>query len=325
MADTYLITGGTGSFGHAFVRHLLSDSTTGRVVVLSRDELKQAQMRVEFPDKRMRFFIGSVTDPERVGLAMRGIDYVIHAAAMKRVETCEENPHEAFTVNTYGTQVVARAALLAGVKRALFLSTDKAVEPNTMYGTTKLSAERLWTASNVYAAGTDTRYAATRYGNVLGSRGSVVGFWRGQADRGESLSVTDPDMTRFWMTIDNAVALIAMALREMRGGEVFIPKVGASNLMTLARATTQDADSFVGLGWQRVGTRPGEKMHEALIGVEEARSAYEYDEHYRIEPHARTWEDNVQELGAPVPEGFSYRSDTTPHQLTVEQLREMLP
>ena len=288
MADTYLITGGTGSFGHAFVRHLLSDSTTGRVVVLSRDELKQAQMRVEFPDKRMRFFIGSVTDPERVGLAMRGIDYVIHAAAMKRVETCEENPHEAFTVNTYGTQVVARAALLAGVKRALFLSTDKAVEPNTMYGTTKLSAERLWTASNVYAAGTDTRYAATRYGNVLGSRGSVVGFWRGQADRGESLSVTDPDMTRFWMTIDNAVALVAMALREMRGGEVFIPKVGASNLMTLARATTQDADSFVGLGWQRVGTRPGEKMHEALIGVEEARRAYEYDESNHTQGHGRT-------------------------------------
>ena len=320
MADTYLITGGTGSFGHAFVRHLLADPNTERVVVLSRDELKQAQMRAEFPDKRMRFFIGSVTDPDRVGLAMRGVDNVIHAAAMKRVETCEENAHEAFAVNTHGSQVVARACLLAGVKRAVFLSTDKAVEPNTMYGTTKLAAERLWTASNVYAAGTETRYAATRYGNVLGSRGSVVGFWRGQIERSEPLSVTDPDMTRFWMTIDDAVGLVAMALRDMRGGEVFIPKVGASNLMTLARAIGDPSKRT-----ETVGTRPGEKMHEALIGVEEARSAYEYADHYRIEPHARTWEDNVQELGTPVPAGFSYRSDTTPNQLTVEQLRTMLP
>lgn len=314
---SWLITGGTGSFGHAFVTRLL-DGYADRVVVYSRDELKQAEMRRRFHDDRLRFFIGSVTDPERLRLALRGVDYVVHAAAMKRVETCEENPTEAVQTNVIGTSVVARSVVDAGVSKAVFLSTDKAAHPNTLYGTTKLAAERLWTRANVYAAGTPTRLAATRYGNVLGSRGSVLGLWERQAETGE-LQVTDPRMTRFWMRMDEALDLVLLAFRRMRGGEVFVPRVPSCDLVTLACSVAPEASLVT------TGVRRGEKMHETLISEDEARYTHDLGSYYVIEPD-RTWETrDPPNISAPrVPEGFSYRSDTNPDRLTVERLREMV-
>jgi UDP-N-acetylglucosamine 4,6-dehydratase len=242
---------------------------------------------------------------------------------MKRVETCEANPHEALAVNTVGTRVVARAALNAGVTRAVFLSTDKAVAPNTLYGATKLAAERLWTQSNVYAAGTETRFSATRYGNVLGSRGSVLGTWRQQYAERKPLTVTDERCTRFWMTMQQAVGLVALAFREMRGGEVFVPKIGAAPLLDLARAVVEVNGTYAP-GHVNTGLRPGEKLHESLVGEDESRGCYDHGTHYRIEPD-RSWGDAVPNVLARrmVADGFTYRSDNT-QRLTVEQLRRMI-
>lgn len=314
---SWLITGGTGSFGRAYSRHLLARGAE-RVVILSRDELKQAEMRSELNDDRVRFFIGSVTDPERVKLAMRGVTYVVHAAAMKRVETCEANPYEATQTNVIGTAVVARAALEAGVSRAVFLSTDKAVAPNTLYGTTKLAAERLWCQFNVYAAGTPTRLSATRYGNVLGSRGSVLGLFRAQAEAGGPLTITDRRMTRFFMLMSDAISLVDLAFREMRSGEVFVPKLQATAITDLAKAVAP------GMPWTEVGIRPGEKLHESLVGEDEVRSLYDYGGHYRIEPN-RTWEDGMHAdiQGTKVDEDFTYRSDSV-RRFTGDGLRELV-
>lgn len=280
-------------------------------------------MAADLADERMRFFIGSVCDSERMELAMRGVENVVHAAAMKRVETCEANPHEALAINAIGTKVVARAAINACVKRAVFLSTDKAVAPNTLYGGTKANAERVWTASNVYAAGTETRCSATRYGNVLGSTGSVLHTWRTQYARGEPLTITDERCTRFWMTMQNAVDLVALAFTEMRGGEVFVPKIGAAPLLDLARAVVEVNGTYAP-GHVNTGLRPGEKLHESLVGEDEARGCYDHGTHYRIEPE-RTWTTKFGATdGTRVPDGFTYRSDRNPQQLTVEQLRTMI-
>ena len=300
---SWLITGGAGSFGRAFTRHLLADPTTSRVVILSRDEAKHAAMRAELNDERLRFFVGTVCDSGRLEIAMRGVDNVVHAAAMKRVETCEDNPHEAVMINIIGTSTVARACMHAGVKRAVFLSTDKAAAPNTHYGATKLAAERLWCRWNVYAAGQDTRYSATRYGNVLGSRGSVLPTWEQQAKAGGPITVTDPTMSRFWMTMDQAVELVALAFREMCGGEVFVPRVSGCTMAEFA------AELFPGVPTESVGIRPGEKMHETLIGDDEVRQTFDHGTHYTIEPH-RTWEDAMPARGIKVGPKFTYRSDT---------------
>lgn len=300
---SWLITGGAGSFGKAFTRHLLADPATSRVVILSRDEAKHAAMRAELNDPRLRFFVGTVCDSERLEIAMQGVDNVVHAAAMKRVETCEDNPNEAVQINLLGTATVARACMHAGVKRAVFLSTDKAAAPNTHYGATKLAAERLWCRWNVYTAGKSTRYAATRYGNVLGSRGSVLPLFQAQAEAGGPLTVTDPTMSRFWMTMDQAVGLVALAFREMRGGEVFVPKIGGCTMAEFA------AELFPGVPVTSVGIRPGEKMHETLVGEDEVRTTYDHGSHYTIEPH-RTWEDGMHAVGTKVGERFTYRSDT---------------
>ncbi len=310
-----LVTGGTGTFGKAFIRHLLGVGV-GRVVVYSRDELKQSEMRATFDDPRLRWFIGDVQNTERLIRAMQGVEYVVHAAAMKQVPACELNPAECIRINIDGTRSVVDAAIEAGILRAIFLSTDKAANPNTHYGACKLAAERLWTQANVYAAGTTTRFSATRYGNVLGSRGSVVDVWRKVPDN-RSLGVTHPEMTRFWMTIDDAVTLVDRAFRRMRGGEVFIPKVGASSILTLLAAAMGPTS------WVETGIRRNEKLHETLITRDEARYTYEYTDHYRIEPD-RTWEDtDFVTAAATVPPDFEFRSDTAP-QLSVEQLRRMI-
>ena len=314
---SWLVTGGTGSFGHAFVRRLLDDGAK-RVVVLSRDELKQADMAHEFSDARLRFFIGNVVDRERMELALKGVDYVVHAAAMKRIDTCEVNGDEAAQTNIWGTRSVAQACIAAGVKRAVFLSTDKASSPNTLYGFTKAVAERLWTQSNVYAAGTTTLLAATRYGNVVGSRGSVIPLWQKQALTG-SLTVTDPTATRFWMRLSHAVDLVLLAFKHMRGGETFVPKLPSALMSTVATA--------VGGGlpeWDIIGLRRSEKMHEMLISEDEARHTREYADHYRIEPD-RTWDEAERDVGGEaLPAGFTYASDTNPRRLSVEQMRELI-
>lgn len=310
-----LVTGGAGSFGQAFVRRVLENGAR-RVVVYSRDEAKQAAMRATFSDDRLRFFVGDVRDRDRLVDACRGVDIVVHAAALKRVEVCEADPGEAKRTNVDGTENVAYAARVNGVQRAVLLSTDKAAAPNTHYGASKLMAERLWNASNVYSAGQTTRYATTRYGNVIGSRGSVVPLWKAQAITG-TLTVTDADCTRFWMSMDDAVDLVLLALERMRGGEVFVPKIGGSSILSLATAIAPHASYF------ETGLRPGEKLHEVLVTDDEARSTYDCGSHYVIEPPERTW-GLVAPLNYPkVPVGFSYRSDTA-SALTAEQIERLV-
>ena len=310
-----LCTGGTGSFGVAFVRHAL-DVGARRVAILSRDELKQFNMRAAFQDDRLRFFVGDVRNSDRVERAMRGVDIVVHAAALKQIPTCEDNPSEAKATNIDGTENVALAAIEAGVWRGVFLSTDKAANPNTTYGACKLVAERLWNQANVYAAGTRTRLCATRYGNVIGSRGSVIPLFRQQAADGGPLTVTDPTMTRYWMRLEESVALVETALTYSRGGEVYVPHLPASDMATVAEAVAPGVDTTV------TGIRRGEKLHETLITEDEARNALNHGTFYTIEPN-RTWEHLPEPAGDPLPAGFVYRSDTA-KQLDAVALRQLI-
>lgn len=329
-----LVTGATGSFGQAFTRHALTVGAE-KVVVFSRDELKQHDMRIalvaeygaQLIRERVRFVLGSVTERDEVLSAMWEIDLVVHAAAMKQVPACEENPGQAFQINAFGTRTVAHAAIAAGVKKAVFLSTDKAAAPNTHYGYTKAAGERLWNLANVYAAGKPTRLACTRYGNVIGSRGSVVPIFREQLREKGRVTITHPAMTRFWMRLCDGVRLVETALANMRGGEVFIPKAGAAGILQIARAIHAEIGeppfgTFTPL-YEVIGIRRGEKLHETLISEDEARDAYDMGSHYLIEPE-RSWE-YLPPLNAPkVPDGFSYRSDNNPHQLSVDELRELI-
>ena len=316
MLGNVLVTGGTGSFGQAFVRYILDHEHPTTVRVLSRSESKQAEMRAAFNDPRLRFLVGDVRDRDRLFYACRGVDTVVHAAALKRVDDCEDNPDEAVLTNVHGTRNLRDACIERGVSKAVFLSTDKAAEPNTLYGGTKFVAERLWLASNVYSAGTPTRFAATRYGNVIGSTGSVVPLWRKQAASGE-LTVTDPGMSRFLMPMSAAVSLVMLAITHMRGGEVFVPKIGAAPITTLARAVAP------GCSFRITGIRPGEKMHECLIGQDEARNAHDAGSCYIIEPSTVTWATRTPCPAPLVPAGFTYRSDNA-RTLTQAELTEML-
>jgi UDP-N-acetylglucosamine 4,6-dehydratase len=313
------VTGGSGSFGETFVRRALA-ANARRVVIFSRGEFAQAELGARLHDDRLRFFIGDVRDKERLAIAMRGgVDTVIHAAALKRVEQCEANPSEAVATNVMGSLNVASAAIDAGVERCVFLSTDKAPAAHTLYGATKFCAERSWLAANVYAAGGRTRLAATRYGNVLGSKGSVVQLWRQQAARGERLTVTHPDATRFWMTLEQAVDLVCLALANMRSGEVFVPKVPSGPIVQLAAAIAPQA-----LHGPCVGLRPGERVHETLISSDESRTTYDAGTHYVIEPESRSW-GTVAPLPYPkVADGFAYKSDTNAQQFTTDELRRLV-
>lgn len=315
-----LVTGGTGTFGHAFVARCLAAGAR-RIVVFSRDELKQAEMQRRFPDPRMRWMPGDVRDVARLEDAFRGVEIVVHAAAMKRIDSCEAAPYEAIQTNVLGTVNVARQAVRSGVKRAVLLSTDKVPAPTTLYGSSKLLAERAWVKWNIYAAGTATRFSATRYGNVMASRGSVIPLWRRQYEAGEPLTITDESCTRFWMRITEAVDLVELALLHMRGGEVFIPKIGASTLLDMARAIVEVRGVYLP-GHVVTGLRAGERRHETLISSDEARDTFDHGTHFTIEPD-RTWE-HLPGLDVPrVPLGFTYRSDTA-RQLTIPELRRML-
>lgn len=314
---TILVTGGTGSFGQHFIRTALAKWNPAAIRIFSRDELKQTQMERAFDDERLRFFIGDVRDRDRLRRAIGGADVVIHAAALKHVPVCEYNPFEAIKTNILGTQNVAEACIDAHVPRAVALSTDKAVSPANLYGATKLCAEKLFVQSNVYAGADDTRLSCVRYGNVVGSRGSVIPLFRDQAGSGE-LSVTDQRMTRFWITLDQAVQLVADCVEHMLGGEVFVPKIPSTRVLDLAEVIAP------GLPIRYTGIRPGEKLHESLITPEEARHTKDLGWCYVVEPEHAFWGARGTSHGKSVAEDFVYSSDRNTQWLEVAELRDLM-
>ena len=314
---TILLTGGTGSFGQHFVRTALARWDPAAIRVFSRDELKQYEMARAIDDDRLRFLLGDVRDLERLRRAAEGVDIVVHAAALKQVPACEYNPFEAVKTNILGTQTLAAASVDVGVERAVALSTDKAVSPANLYGATKLCAEKLFVQSNVYAGSRATRLSCVRYGNVVGSRGSVVPLFREQAKTGR-LTITDRRMTRFWITLDQAVEFVARSIERMRGGEVFIPKIPSMHVTDLAAAMAPGAEIHY------TGIRPGEKLHEALITVEESRHTSDHGDCYVVEPEQPFWDERRTATGRPVSDGFAYTSDSNDEWLDVESLRHLL-
>lgn len=314
-----LVTGGTGSFGKAFTRILLDEYQPAKLIVFSRDELKQHEMRVAgFEQENLRYFIGDVRDTHRLQRAMHGVDIVVHAAALKQVPACEYNPMEAIKTNILGTSNVVEAALDAGVKQVMALSTDKAVNPVNLYGATKLAAEKLTVQSNAYAGGRQTRYSCVRYGNVVGSRGSVVPIFLRQREQGR-LTITDDRMTRFWLSLEQGVRFVVRCIEQMKGGEVFVPKIPSTTIVDLAKAIAPEAELEV------IGIRPGEKLHEVLVSEDEARSTVELEDMYVVQPAVSPWFGyEWRERGSSLPNGFSYASNTNEDWLTVEQIRELV-
>ena len=313
-----LITGGTGSFGKKCAEHLLRRYSPKRLIVFSRDELKQHEMRVAgFDHPAMRYFIGDVRDLDRLRRAMVGVDVVIHAAALKQVPACEYNPIEAIQTNVNGGKNVIEASLDNRVHRVLALSTDKAVSPVNLYGATKLVAEKLFVQANAYRGGDPIRFACVRYGNVVGSRGSVIPLFREQRKAGR-ITITDARMTRFWMTLDQAVELVLNSIETMYGGEVFIPKIPSMRVMDLAEVIAPDCEQV------EIGIRPGEKLHETLLSEDEARHSVELSTRYVITPMHPWWKDQEVAPGRPLPEGFQYSSNNNPNWLTKDQLRHLV-
>jgi UDP-N-acetylglucosamine 4,6-dehydratase len=315
-----LITGGTGSFGQKFVEMALTKHRPRRLIVFSRDELKQFEMRQRFPDQPgspMRYFIGDVRDPDRLKRAMEAVDIVIHAAALKQVPSCEYNPFEAVKTNIYGAQNVIDAAIDAGVKKVVALSTDKAVNPINLYGATKLCAEKIFIQGNAYARSKGTRFSCVRYGNVIGSRGSVIPLFKEQQMNGR-ITITDPRMTRFWITLEEAVELVIDALHHMQGGEIFVPRLPSMKIIDLAQAIAPACEI------EFIGIRPGEKLHEVLITEEEGRNTVACNGMYVIMPNLSWWKRKNYENGGKLPEGFVYSSKTNEKWLTVKDLKEII-
>ncbi|HET6380854.1 MAG TPA: UDP-N-acetylglucosamine 4,6-dehydratase (inverting) [candidate division Zixibacteria bacterium] len=314
---TVLITGGTGSFGKRFTSTLLAETDVKKVIVFSRDELKQFEMQQSYPNEpRIRFFIGDVRDYQRLYRAFHDVDFVIHAAALKQVPAAEYNPFEAVKTNVHGAQNVIEAAIEQGVEKVIALSTDKACSPINLYGATKLVSDKLFIAGNAYAGGTKTRFSVVRYGNVVGSRGSVVPYFKQLEPTGE-LPITDERMTRFWITLDQGVRFVRESLERMHGGELFVPKIPSMRVVDLAKAMAPNAKLKV------VGIRPGEKLHEEMISAPDSRRTLDMGTYYVIQPELDWWPEQQLE-GTPVPEGFSYASDTNTEWLDVDQLRTML-
>jgi UDP-N-acetylglucosamine 4,6-dehydratase len=312
------VTGGTGSFGKAFVRHALDTFDPRRVVIYSRDELKQYELRQLFDDDpRLRWFIGDIRDQHRLTRAMFGVDYVVHAAALKQVDTAEYNPFEYVQTNIVGSQNVVEAAIDAQVKKVVALSTDKASSPLNLYGATKLAADKLFQSANHYAAGHETRFSVVRYGNVMDSRGSVVPFFRKLAAEGKPLPVTDVRMTRFWITLPQAVAFVNESFDMMQGGELYVPRIPSIRITDLVEAVAPGSET------EAVGIRPGEKLHEEMISLDDARRTLRIGERYVVLPTIATW-GFTPPTGDPLPEGFAYRSDTNDVWLDVDGIRSML-
>ena len=316
-----LVTGGTGSFGKTFVKHLMNDCPPRRLIVFSRDELKQHEMRQMFPDPlggTMRYFIGDVRDRNRLYRAFQGVDVVVHAAALKQVPTAEYNPIEVINTNILGAANVIDAAIDCGVRRVIALSTDKAVNPVNLYGATKLCADKLFISAGAYSGAADTRFSVVRYGNVVGSRGSVIPLFLKKRATG-CLPITDPRMTRFWITLDQAVEFVIKCLGLMQGGEIFVPKLPSMRIVDLARAIAPECQQEI------VGIRPGEKLHEVLLTEDEARRALEYDDMFVVQPLSILpgWQNGNLKGSRPVPDGFHYASDTNNRWLTLDELRKI--
>lgn len=315
--SSILVTGGTGSFGHTFIPMLLERYNPKRVIIFSRDEMKQWEMAKKFDnDPRVRFFIGDVRDRERVYRALDGVDYVVHAAATKIVPTAEYNPFECVKTNVQGAMNLIDACIDKGVKKVVALSTDKASSPINLYGATKLTSDKLFVAGNSYAGGHETRFSVVRYGNVMGSRGSVIPFFMSIRDKG-TLPITDDRMTRFMISLEQGVELVWHAFNDMEGGEIYVKKIPSMNVRDLARVIAPEAKQEV------VGIRPGEKLHEQMIGSEDAYYTYEYPEHFKILPAINSWDQDANRIkdGKKVPEGFIYSSDTNAEWMTDETLK----
>jgi UDP-N-acetylglucosamine 4,6-dehydratase len=319
-----LITGGTGSFGQQYTKTLLERYKPKRLVIFSRDELKQYEMQQKFNSPVMRYFIGDVRDSDRLKQATRGIDYIIHAAALKHVPAAEYNPMECIKTNIHGAQNVIEAALETNVAKVIALSTDKAANPINLYGATKLASDKLFVAANNITGSRQTRFAVVRYGNVVGSRGSVVPYFKQLLKEGAaSLPITDPRMTRFWITLQQGVDFVLKNFQRMHGGEIFVPKIPSMHITDLAESLSP------GIETHTIGIRPGEKLHEIMCPADDSHLTLEFDDHFVIQPsikmfHASPYsENNCGETGKPVPQGFEYNSGSNHHFLGVDELRQL--
>ncbi len=321
---TILITGGTGSFGQYFTRTMLERYRPRKIIILSRDELKQYEMQQSFPGEEMRFFIGDVRDARRLQRAFHGVDYVVHAAALKQVPAAEYNPMECIRTNIDGAENVIDAALNADVEKVIALSTDKAANPINLYGATKLVSDKLFIAANNLAGGHRTLFSVVRYGNVVGSRGSVMPFFKSRIEEGaEYLPVTDERMTRFWITLQQGVEFVLRNFERMQGGELFVPKIPSVRITDVAQAIAPDIPVRI------VGIRPGEKLHEVMCPADESHLTLEFDDHYVIRPAIKYYHQDVDfkvnaagEKGTPVEAGFEYNSGNNPHFLSPDEIRE---
>lgn len=323
--QSILVTGGTGSFGKQFIKGVLEQYQPRRLIVFSRDELKQFEMQQEFNAPCMRYFLGDVRDCDRLHQAMRGVDYVVHAAALKQVPAAEYNPMECVKTNIRGAENVIKTALENGVQKVIALSTDKAANPINLYGATKLVSDKLFIAANNIAGGHSTKFSVVRYGNVMGSRGSVIPFFKKLVVQGaKEMPVTDERMTRFWITLPQGVNLVLKSFSRMQGGEIFVPKIPSSKIIDLARAIAPDIPVKI------IGIRPGEKLHEVMCPADDSHLTLEFDDHYVIKPSITFFApvdysiNNLGEKGKPVEMGFEYNSGTNPYFLTADQLRELI-
>ena len=317
--SSVLVTGGTGSFGKAFIQELLDSHDPHRVVIFSRDELKQYECRELFDhDPRLRWFLGDIRDLPRLNRAMHGVDYVVHAAALKQVDTAEYNPYEFVKTNIIGSQNVIEACIDAGVKKVVALSTDKASSPINLYGAMKLAADKLFITGNHYAAAYPTRFSVVRYGNVMGSRGSVIPFFRRLGEAGQSLPITDLRMSRFFITLPQAVRFVLDSFEMMHGGELYVPRIPSMKITDLAQAVVP------GAAMHESGLRPGEKLHEEMISAEEGRRALRVGDRYVLQPDLAAWGYQAPLDGVPVAEGFHYTSDTNDQWFTAAEITKIL-
>ncbi|UCE90813.1 MAG: UDP-N-acetylglucosamine 4,6-dehydratase (inverting) [Methanobacteriota archaeon] len=317
-STTVLVTGGTGSFGRKFAEIALKNLEVKKLIVFSRDELKQHQMRTDgFDMPNIRYFIGDVRDTARLHRAFQDVDVVVHAAALKQVPACEYNPIEAVMTNVMGAKNIIDAALDNKVKLVLALSTDKAVNPVNLYGATKLVAEKLFVQANAYRGVGPTLFSCVRYGNVVGSRGSVVPLFKEQKDTGR-ITVTDERMTRFWITLEQGVRFVISSIEDMKGGEIFVPKIPSMNILNLAKAVAPDCEI------ERIGIRPGEKVHEVLVSEDEAHHALEFEDRYVVQPMHPWWESDSLPGGAELPDGFRYASNTNKMELSIDDLKKLV-
>ena len=320
---TILITGGTGSFGKQFVKTVIKEYEPKKLIIFSRDELKQFDMQQEYsggPYAVLRYFLGNIRDRERLCRALEGVDVVVHAAALKQVVAAEYNPFEVVKTNIIGTQNIIDVAIDCGVERVIGLSTDKAANPINLYGAAKLCSDKLFTAANAYVGKRNTRFSVVRYGNVVGSRGSVIPFFLEKRKEGK-IPITDQRMTRFWITLDQGVRFVLQGIQKMVGGELFVPKIPSMNIMDLAQAIAPDCE------YEVIGIRPGEKVHELMISRDDARRTLEFDDYYVVQPVQDWWDGEKASTligGRPCPENFEYTSDNNDRWLSTEELKELI-